>query len=83
MNFLQSIINWVQDRRRRRHEAGSQRAYVRGYDWAAGLLLRGEAEPITVQAYTEPGLRYSDFDRGADAAVDRLVALNIVEDNRI
>jgi hypothetical protein len=43
-------------------------------------LLRGEESPISIDAYTH-GQDRNAFDRGADAATDRLVELKIVEDN--
>lgn len=48
-----------------------QREYIAGYDWAAGVLLRGELSPQEVNV-SNFGDRSHSFDRGAMDALQRL-----------
>lgn len=79
------MLNHIKDWLEKRRAAAREAEYRRGYDWAAGRLLRGHATPITIEAYTyiRYSPRYDDFDRGADAAVDRLVEAGVIEDDRV
>lgn len=62
------LLDWFALRRQRR----ADREWKRGYDLAAGEILRGESNARTVFDRADP------FDRGALAAVDRLVKLGVV-----
>ncbi len=70
---------WLQ---RRRLERALQ-DYRRGYDWAAGVLLRGEMTAAAIDAID--GLTYSgtgDFDDGAIVAMEHLVHMGTIGDDR-
>ena len=56
--------------------------FIDGYDWAAGVLLRGEETPKSISNYTNSHRRTA-FDDGADAAVRKVVMSGVVEDDRI
>lgn len=50
----------------------------KGYDWAAGALLRGEETPMSIDAYTNGNDRTA-FDFGADEACRKLISLGVVK----
>lgn len=62
-NLCISWDNWLDKRR----AAKAQRDYERGWDWAAGALLKGAA-PEVIEWETDGDFRTS-FDYGAEAAV--------------
>ncbi len=64
-------------RRRRRVEVAQ---YINGYDYAAGMLLRGEKSPTELESEQ---IDYSAFDKGMDAALDKLVRLKVIVDDRL
>ena len=70
------IKQWLKKRRENR----ARKLYNRGFDYAAGALLRGEKTPIELQAESCPEDR-DEFDIGVDHAINKL--LNLIEDNRI
>ena len=67
-----------------RAERRKQKALRDGYDYAAGAILRGEMTPFQLEAQyiSFPGEGASEFDFGMRAAVNRLVELNAVTDDR-
>lgn len=65
------LLDWLALWRQRRYDA----AWRRGYDWAAGEILRGDS---TVQEIFDQAVMPGPFDRGAQAAIQRLVALRVV-----
>lgn len=78
------VKNWMQQRQQRALIA----AHNSGYDYAAGALLRNELTPaelavqyITADTWSEGGTSRA-FDRGMREAVDKLVSLGVVYDNR-
>lgn len=48
-----------------------------GYDWAAGKLLRGDATPQEINARTFGS--ENPFDRGAQAALTKLILKDVVQ----
>ena len=60
-------------------EEAKERAYLDGYDWAAGRLLRGEVsiEQIELRAV---GAESDPFDRGATAAALAWSAASFVKE---
>lgn len=60
----------------------NKRLYDRGYNWAAGELLRLEATPLVIQSYYECNGERNCFDAGAEDAVNELVRLGVVKDDR-
>lgn len=65
----------------RRRDRIAQEKYDDGFDWAAGALLRKEDTPQSLDAQICE--RHHPFDRGATAAIDLLVEIKLVEDDRI
>lgn len=73
-----------------------KKVFDRGYNWAAGSLLRGELSPIEVEAFYDLGESKTDlfgyldwipgctrpFDQGSKAATDRLCTLGVCIDDR-
>lgn len=53
--------------------------FVNGFDYAAGVLLRGENTPYGLERLASMG---DAFDHGVLAAVSRLVEAGIVSDDR-
>lgn len=66
-------------KREERHKAQTRRD---GFDFAAGAMLRGEETPLSLDAMQSNDYRDS-FDFGMDDAIDCLVRLGVVEDNRV
>ena len=56
--------------------------YVKGYNYAAGEILRGVSSPIEIESHYY-GSSWTPFDRGCDDAIDLLTELKVVEDNRM
>lgn len=79
------IANWF----KQRAEKAKQAHYKRGYDYAAGELLRGEATPLEMMNRYDTSSTFNEsphlvsFDRGMEAATDRLCACGAVKDDRI
>lgn len=57
-----------------------QNSYRAGYDYAAGCLLRLEEIPSSLANRTAYSV--DPFDKGINDAIDRLIALKVVKDNR-
>lgn len=70
--------------RQRREALRKEAVYNRGFDYAAGALLRNEMSPrdLEAQYIGFPGDSRDDFDRGMVAAVSLLVSQGIAVDNR-
>lgn len=69
---MNPLKTWLEAHRKRVRN----NAYLRGYNWAAGALLRGDETPASVDIHT---YGCSDpFDRGANDATARLIALGAV-----
>lgn len=79
--MIKAIQAWLD----RRAEAEALRSYHKGYDFAAGKLLRGELTPAELQImYEDPLDACNPFDVGMEDAVDRLCQLpEKPADNRI
>lgn len=69
----------------RTKEASRKAAYERGYNFAAGALLRGEesVRSLEERVYSPfpQNEQANEFDRGVRDAIFRLVRANVVEDN--
>jgi hypothetical protein len=76
MNIFRRIRQHFENHRK----AEEAEDFSRGYDFAAGALLRGEETPFTLVAkiWTR-----DSFDDGILKAIDRLVSAGIVIDDRI
>jgi len=72
------IPKWLKDYIKKNKET----AWKEGYNWAAGALLRGEETPISIEAYTYNNNKEA-FDFGSEEAVNKLIELNIILDDRI
>lgn len=75
--MIKLIQNWLIKRRLDKET----NQYVKGYNFAAGELLRGTATPQEIESYYYRS-SWTPFDRGCNDAIDRLVRLNAVIDNR-
>jgi predicted component of type VI protein secretion system len=65
--LVEAFIHWAAARQAARAVAEHQR----GYDWAAGQLLRGDASVEQIEAYVDGPLAFdhiTEFDDGARAA---------------
>lgn len=72
-----SLSDW----KTRRQITSYEDRFNRGYDWAAGMLLRGEATASGVEVM----LWSTDnpFDVGARAAISKLIVLKVVVDDTV
>lgn len=75
--MLTTLTNWLN----RRKGTAKSAVFDRGFDYAAGALLRGEESPASLEAKPWPD-DVTDFDRGMLAAIDRLVTAGVVHDDR-
>ena len=67
---------------KKRKERNNTRQYNDGYDYAAGALLRKEETPLSIDAKIH--WAYSNkFDSGIIGAMNKLISLGIIKDNRI
>lgn len=76
------LKQWLRDRKARQREE----SYSRGYNFAAGALLRGEETPASLEAQIWPDHDNGPldaFDRGVMDAVRALVRHKVVEDNSV
>lgn len=64
-------------------ERKKQARFNRGYDYAAGALLRGEETPGSLEAKWWHNPYSDEFDTGVMTATKRLINLNVIEDNSI
>lgn len=66
-----------------------QRSYRSGYDYAAGALLRREKNPAELEAQYDTADAFGEnarakaFDRGMRDAVNVILTLGFVRDNRV
>ena len=67
---------WARHKQKRNLEL-----YNNGYDYACGSLLRGEHTPLSLEALI-PELGKNHFDFGMLDAIDKVVSLGIVADDR-
>lgn len=72
--FKTMIQNWKRKER--------EKQFKDGFDFAAGALLRREHTPMSLESFFF-GRDMSQFDFGIDAAIDIIVGLNFVYDDRI
>jgi hypothetical protein len=87
MKWLKTLIKWWNDDQQRAWNR-INKSYERGYNYAAGALLRGEktAYQLEVESDTPSEWQTEDgraFDKGIIAAVDKLTSLGVVEDDRL
>lgn len=79
------LASWL----KKRSEKSVADSYRRGYDFAAGALMRGEKNAAEMQSYYENAGTFSEgrhavsYDRGIEDATDKAVKLGIVEETRI
>ncbi|RLB94673.1 MAG: hypothetical protein DRH26_00530 [Deltaproteobacteria bacterium] len=66
----------------KRKEKKKFQTWTKGYDWAAGALLRGDETPVSIEAYTNCCDRDS-FDLGAEAATKDLLSLIVIESQKL
>ena len=66
----------------KRREAKIKDQYCNGYNYAAGELLRNRASPAEIEAHYYNS-DWTPFDRGCDDAINLLIELKIIKDNRI
>ena len=78
MHLTKTFKNWSMGLKEKRRK----KEFERGYDYGAGVLLRGEESPMSLESYVWSHLE-SQFDQGVIAATDKLVAEGVVEDNRM
>lgn len=72
------IRRWL----KKRKEERKMELYYNGFDFAAGVLLRREQTPVQLDSLVN-WQEADNFDLGMDAAIDIIVGLNFVEDDRI
>ena len=65
--MITHILTFIEERK----AAAEKRNFERGYDWAAGMLLRGatEEEIQTLIECSEVFDSYNGFDEGAEQAI--------------
>lgn len=79
--YRYTFIPWLENKKAR----DRRRLYIQGYDYAAGAIVRGDQCPMELQYEYDtpfPGDR-NNFDRGMEDAVDFLVKIGFVKDNRL
>jgi hypothetical protein len=76
--MLKRIREWLKAREIRERED----AFHRGYNFAAGVLLRGELSPIELD-FMQSDYDVDSYDVGVNEAIDRVCSLGICTDNRI
>ena len=69
-----------------RKNNSNKRSFIVGFDYAAGVLLRGEETPMSLESYNSDCFEENSssrmFDRGVAEATDRLCSLNAIVDDR-
>ena len=78
MNFIKRL----RQRSATRKILKRKELFRRGFDYAAGALLREEKTPFQLEA-EQDGDHYDPFDRGMTEAIHQLVSMGIASDNRI
>ena len=85
MGIFSGFMEWYD----KKSDKAKQSHYTRGYDYAAGVLLRGEKKPQEVMNEYTTGSTFSEsphlvsFDHGMEDATDRVCESGAVEDDRI
>ncbi|RLB78951.1 MAG: hypothetical protein DRH06_00235 [Deltaproteobacteria bacterium] len=73
-------MSWLSKKIDEIKEEARFRAWNRGFDWAAGALLRDEETPMSIDSYAS-GNDKDRFDMGAYAACKQLIELGIIEND--
>lgn len=83
------MLAWIKRKLHERRVAKLEQSYQNGFDWAAGVLLRGDMTPLEVQMQLEDPFEEAlddfelAFDDGATFALDLICKNKIaVIDNR-
>lgn len=66
----------------RRDAIRRRKEFIRGYNWAAGALLRGEETPGSIESCQYLPM-WTSFDSGTIKAIEKLLELKVIEDDRI
>ena len=66
----------------RRRGQIAERLYSDGYDYAAGALLRNAETPLSIEG-NFMGFDENEFEKGCRDAINRLIGLNIIDDDRV
>lgn len=66
----------------RRDEIRRKKEFIRGYNWAAGSLLRKDETPVSITSCMYKSM-WTIFDSGAIAAIEKLIDAKVIEDDRI
>ena len=82
MKLIKDIKDWIKNRKWEKEQRKFNRAFCTGYNYAAGVLLRGEESPFSLESYAWPDSN-TPFDKGVSAATDKLVEEGVVKDNRM
>ena len=72
------ILKWF----KKRKERYIKKLYKDGYDAAAGFLLRKEKSPMELTIMIDYG-DYNPYVKGWHDAIEDLIALGVVKDNRV
>jgi hypothetical protein len=89
IRYIRRLIKRHKRWKARRHEQAKAEQHRKGYDYAAGALLRGDRTPIQLQYEYDTSTTFNEsetakaFDNGMLQAVDKLCALGFVEDDRV
>jgi len=78
VGFLYVYYKWVN----RPNKQNKEVLHRRGYDYAAGALLRKEKTPRELDEQQQPQFERDDFDRGIDSAISDAVKSNLCVDDR-
>ena len=82
MRYLERMYHWyVKIPLAERKVLRRKREHDNGFDFGAGVLLRKEESPASLEAYAYRG-DFSNFDYGVLAAMEKLVSSGAVEDDR-
>lgn len=81
MNMSINILSKVKSWTIHRHKTREEKEFVKGYDWAAGVLLRGEETPMSIESYMYAPM-WTKFDSGALVATEKLIGLEVIKDDR-
>ena len=71
------IKKWLKERKNK----ANKKAYNRGYDFAAGALLRKDTTPLLISTYIDLNDQIN-FNDGRDDAIDLLVKVGLIKDDR-
>ena len=76
---VQTIKEWNLERTNKLHKE----EYDRGYDFAAGILLRGEETPNSLMGKYGNSDSWDLFDEGANDATNHLIREGVIENDRV